>query len=107
MSKVEELSKEEKVEAKKLAEYFDKPETQKIVGELVVQFQTVFGFQWFTMDDVIKIFKDASVEQLVDIIQTLDLCGFLIVNSKKEGIMERYRLSANAVQNSVDDTGKK
>jgi hypothetical protein len=81
------------VEEKKLVEYFKKEETQKKVLELAVQIREVFGGSWFTITDCVKIFKTADTQQIIDIINTLSLCGFLIINHKKS--YERLRLSGN------------
>lgn len=106
-----ELSEEEKVAAKKLEEFLTKRETKETIGALVVQFQEVFGFGWFTLEDCTKVFKSASIPQLVDIVNTLDLCGFLLANDKKEIIVgkenfTRYRLSNNAMARMTDVLGK-
>lgn len=81
------------VEEKKLVEFFKKKETQEKVLSLAIQIQEVFGNSWFTITDCVKIFKAADPQQIIDIINTLNLCGFLIINQKKS--YERLRLSGN------------
>lgn len=100
------IGEAEAMNLQQLEDYFKLHTTHKKVADLVKQFSTVFGLGWFTLDDCLTIFKEASVEQLVDIVKTLHLCGFLIVNEKKEGLLERFRLSSNSIQNMDDILGK-
>jgi hypothetical protein len=91
-------------ELEQLKEYFKKPETQEKVAALAIQFNNVFGFDWFTLNQCAEVFSEASVEQLIDIIRSLDLCGFMVINSKKSP--ERYRLSKNQFRRMVDGIGE-
>lgn len=103
-----EATEEQKKEMDALKEYYSKPEVQKVIGDLVVQFKEIFGHQWFTWEDLLKVFKTASGEQLVDIVRSLHLCGFLLVNDKKKDKkgepLERFRLSQNAMSQSSNDS---
>ena len=87
-------------DAEELIEYFNKPETQEKVLALAEQIREVFNGEWFTVTDCVKIFKEASPEQILDILNALNLCGFLIVNTKKS--YERLRLSGNQFKRLED-----
>ena len=83
----------EEEEAKKLLEFFKKKETQEKVLALAIQIREVFGRSWFTVLDCVKVFKEASPQQIIDILNSLNLSGFLII--KKKGDHEKLRISGN------------
>ena len=94
------LAEKSRNRADELLEYFKKPEVHEKVAALAIQYNQVFGFEWFTLNQCSEIFKSASVEQVVDITRSLQLCGFLISNTKKK--VERFRLSKNQFKRLVD-----
>ena len=83
-----------------LVDFFKKEETIKKVTALAIQFHQVFGFEWFTLNQCMGVFKEASVEQIVDIIRSLQLCGFVIGTTKKK--TERFRLGKNQFEKMTD-----
>lgn len=90
----------DKSKDEELIEYFKKEEVQTVIIELIIQFNQVFSSSWFTLDDCLRIFKDSNKAQLVDVIGTLHLCGFLLVNKKKN--RERFRMSTNKFKKVTD-----
>lgn len=78
-------------ELEELKAYFKKPETVEKVTAVAIQFEAVFGYDWFTFNQCATVFNEGTtIEQMVDIIRALQMTGFLVVNNKKE--VERYRL---------------
>ena len=78
-------------ELEELKAYFKKPEVIEKVTAVAIQFKEVFGFEWFTFNQCATVFrKDSSLEQMVDIIRSLQMTGFLVANNKKS--VERFRL---------------
>jgi hypothetical protein len=78
--------------SKEIAEYFKKESTQETLAALAVQFNTVFAWDWFTLNDCRRIFKQTSDEQLSTILISLHISGFIILSKKKK---ERFRFSKN------------
>ena len=94
------MEKTKEQEREELLAYFKKPETIEKVTAIAIQFNTVFGFEWFTLNQCSEVFKGASIEQLVDTIRSLDLCGFVVSNNKKK--VERYRLGKSTFKKMTD-----
>ena len=94
------MGKTKEQEMDELLAYFKKPETIEKVTAIAIQFNTVFRFEWFTLNQCSTVFKEASLEQLVDIMRSLDLCGFLVTNNKQKDT--RYRLSKATFKKMTD-----
>jgi hypothetical protein len=85
------MDKETKKDIEGIKKYFKKPEVIEKVTAIAIQFKEVFGFDWFTFNQCATVFsKDSDISQMVDIIRSLELCGFIIVDNRKE--LERFRL---------------
>jgi len=87
---MEDVSKEQ---ADELLAFFKKPETQEKILALAIQIREVFGRSWFTVSDCLKIFKEATPQQMMDILNSLNLSGFLVI--KMKGNSEKIRISGN------------
>ena len=87
-----------------VVEYFKREDTQEKILTLATQIRHVFGTSWFTLEDCTKVFKQATITQLRDILGALQLCGFILSNKKK--LVQRFRICNNQFKRVLNVTGE-